>query len=165
MDHQMNEMSIEFMEAAVGQAKKSYSEGGLPIGSVLANTTKILSSGHNRREQHQDPIAHAELDCLRAAGLLDPQTYAKSVLYSTLSPCWMCAGAIRLYGIKTIIVADSGQDIPGQERWRADEEFYRAAGVEYLESRHEEMIAIFRDFLHSSPEKWWGDVGDSPNTV
>lgn len=128
---------------------------------MLASADQVLATGHNRRMQNRDSIAHAELDCLRRAGLLTAETYSSSVIYSTLSPCWMCAGAIRLYGIPKVVVADEGADVEGSERWRANEEFYQAAGIEYVVCPHDEMMNLFRDFLKRSPEKWWGDVGSS----
>lgn len=152
-------MNLDLIESAVWQAKKSMSEGGLPIGAVLATSNTVLSTGHNRRVQSQDSVAHAELDCLRSAGLLTAETYANSVIYSTLSPCWMCAGAIRLYGIPKVVVADFGDDVAGSDRWRATADYYDAAGIDYVVAAHEEMRRLFRDFLQRCPEKWWGDVG------
>ncbi len=152
-------MNLELIESAVRQAQMSVAEGGLPIGAVLASADQVLATGHNRRIQNRDSIAHAELDCLRQAGLLTAETYTQSVIYSTLSPCWMCAGAIRLYGIPKVVVADSGKDVAGSERWRATEDFYDAAGIELVVCAHDQMINLFRDFLQQFPEKWWGDVG------
>ena len=152
-------MNPEHLEAAVQQAKESYSQGGLPIGAAFASDSKLLATGHNQREQNKDAVAHAELDCLRAAGLVDAETYANSTLYSSLSPCWMCAGAIRLYGIRKVVIADEALDVVGQERWRADDAFYQAAGIEFIVHPHQEMIDLFRRFLRESPEKWSGDVG------
>ena len=153
-------MKSQYLESAVWQAKKSLSEGGLPIGAAMVCDDTILSVGHNRRDQHDDSIAHAELDCIRAAGLLTADIYSRAVIYSTLAPCWMCAGAIRLYGIPRVVVADDGFGVPGAQRWRANEAYFEDAGIQYQVERHAEMIGLFREFLRSSPEKWSGDVGE-----
>ena len=147
------------LDAAVAQARKGYDEGGLPIGAALVVDDHLVAVGHNRREQHSDSVAHAELDCLRNAGLLPASMYQQSTLYSTLSPCWMCAGAARLYQIPRVIVADAGIDAPGAEQWRATPEFFAEAGIAYQVHQHPEMIALFQQFLRERPEQWNGDVG------
>lgn len=144
---------------AVEQAQRGLSEDGLPIGSTLLVRGELAASGRNRREQQQDSVAHAELDCLRNAGLLPAADYADAVLLSTLSPCWMCAGAARLYGVRRIVVADEGLDVPGQEDWRASGEFFEQAGIAYELRADDEMIRLFRDFLRDRPQQWSGDVG------
>src|SRR5437773_1823312 len=95
----------EFMQAAIAQARKSRSEGGIPIGSALARAGKLVAVGHNERVQESDPVTHAEIDCLRNAGRLG--NFHNTVLYSTLMPCYLCAGATVQFGIKKVIVGES----------------------------------------------------------
>ena len=147
------------LNAAVAQAEKSYNEGGLPIGAALVVGDEIVALGHNQRHQERDSVAHAELDCLRNGGLLSATAYEEAILYSTLSPCWMCAGAARLYRIPRVVVADQGLDTPGAEQWRANEVFFEGAGISYEVHAHQEMINLFRRFLQERPEQWNGDVG------
>ncbi|MEM1070079.1 MAG: nucleoside deaminase, partial [Planctomycetota bacterium] len=137
---------MDYMQSAVWQAKQGY-RTGLPIGSVLVFEDQIIGVGHNRRIQDDDPIAHAEQTCLRNAGILAPETYRRSVLYSTLTPCWMCAGTVRLYGIPKVIVADLGEGVEGRDEWRADEAFYESAGIEFVYQKDEPMRELFRDFI------------------
>ena len=130
-----------FMKAAIEEAKKGLDEGGIPIGSVLVKDGKIIGQGHNRRVQNNDPIMHAEIDCLRNAGRLG--TYEKTVLYSTLMPCFLCAGAIVQFGIKKVIVGES-------------ETFY---GVEVTDLNLDECKKLMKKFIQTKPELWKEDIG------
>src|SRR4051794_28813271 len=105
-----SEKQYPFMQAAIAQARKSQREGGIPIGSVLARNGEILSTGHNRRVQDDDPMMHAEIDCLRRAGRLG--SFGDTTLYSTLMPCYLCAGAVVQFGIKKVIIGES-RTFPG----------------------------------------------------
>ena len=151
---------MDYMQSAIWQAKQGYATG-LPIGSVLVYQDQVIGVGHNRRFQDQDPLAHAEQTCLRNAGLLPPEVYRNSVLYSTLSPCWMCAGSVRLYQIPQVVIADTGEDVEGHEEWCADAAFYRAAGIRLVYERDDAMCEMFRRFLREHPQRWFGDVGGS----
>lgn len=149
--------------SAVAQARRGQDEGGLPIGAALIQDAAVISVGRNRREQHRDPIAHAELDCLRNAGVLPSSIYASCTIYSTLSPCWMCAGAIRLYGIPRVIIADDAVGVAYSEQWKATDKFFAEAGIEFKLMKHRSMIELFRDFLEDRPDLWQGDVAGDAN--
>lgn len=149
----------DFLESAVEAAKLGYGEGGLPIGAAIRMNDAIVGTGWNRRQQAKDPVAHAELDCIRRCGTLSKSQYSQCTLYSSLSPCWMCAGAIRLYGIPKVVIADSADGVPGAEVWCATRSFFEDAGIELIAIAHDEMRELFRDFLQRSPELWDGDVG------
>src|SRR5215203_2997385 len=112
-----------FLEAAISEARQGLSEGGIPIGSVLVRDGKIIGRGHNKRVQDADPVTHAEIDCLRNAGRVGK--YSDTVLYSTLMPCYLCAGAVVQFGIKKVIVGEN-KTFPGAE------EFMKQHGVEIV---------------------------------
>lgn len=139
-----------FLEAAIEEAKQGLAEGGIPIGSVLVKDGEILGRGHNRRVQDDDPITHAEIDCLRKAGRVGK--YAGTVLYSTLSPCYLCSGAVVQFGIKKVIVGES-KTFPGAP------DFLRSQGVEVVDVANEECIALMTDFIAKNPELWNEDIG------
>jgi cytosine deaminase len=138
------------MKAAVEEAKKGLQEGGIPIGSVLVKDNKIIGRGHNRRVQENDPIMHAEIDCLRNAGRIE--SYRGTVLYSTLMPCYLCAGAVVQFGIKKVIVGES-ENFPGAR------EFMESHGVEVVDLDLDECKRLMRDFIKSRPELWNEDIG------
>ncbi len=141
---------VFFMEAAIGQAKKSLSEGGIPIGSVLVKDGKIIGSGHNKRVQDNDPIIHAEIDCLRNAGRIG--SYKGTVLYSTLMPCYLCAGAVVQFGIGKVIAGES-------QSFEGAADFMKSMGVEVVDLNLDECKQLMRDFIHSNPELWNEDIG------
>lgn len=143
-------MTDPFLEAAKEEARQGLAEGGIPIGSVLVREGAILGRGHNRRVQHGDPMAHAEIDCLQNAGRVGH--YRGAVLYSTLMPCYLCAGAVVQFGIKKVIV---GEDVtfPGAA------EFMRSHGVEVINVGDAECIAMMQQFIHDKPELWNEDIG------
>ena len=139
-----------FLLAALEQAKLGYAEVGIPIGSALVKDGKVIGRGHNRRVQQGDPMAHAEIDCLRQAGRVGH--YKGTVLYSTLMPCYLCSGAIVQFGIKNVYAGES-RTFPGGP------EFMRAHGVEVIDLDDEECVALMRRFIAEKPELWNEDIG------
>lgn len=140
----------DFMAQAIAEAKQGLSEGGIPIGSVLIKDGKILGRGHNKRVQDGDPVTHAEIDCLRNAGRIG--SYQKTILYSTLMPCYLCAGAVVQFGIKKVIAGES-ETFPGAR------EFMESHGVEVLDLNLDECKQLMRDFIAQKPELWNEDIG------
>jgi cytosine deaminase len=143
-------MTDEFLSAAIEEAQKGLSEGGIPIGSVLVKDGKIIGRGHNQRVQKDDPMTHAETDCLRNAGRIG--SYAGTTLYSTLMPCYMCAGTVVQFGIKRVVVGES-KTFPGAP------EFMRSHGVEVVDLSNPECISMMDDFIRNKPELWNEDIG------
>ena len=141
-----------YLEAAVEQARKSLSEGGIPIGSVLVHEGRIIGRGHNCRVQTGSAIDHGEMNCLRHAGRLSARVYRNSTIYSTLSPCPMCSGAIVLYKIPRVVV---GENVTFQ----GAEDYMRANGVAVDVAQDEECIRLMRDFIAARPELWNEDIG------
>jgi len=140
----------EFMKAAIGEAKKGLGEGGIPIGSVLVKDGKIIGRGHNRRVQENDPIIHAEIDCLRNAGRIG--SYRGTTLYSTLMPCYLCAGAVVQFRIPKVIAGES-ETFPGAR------EFMESHGVEVTDLGLEECNKLMQEFIQKNPELWNEDIG------
>ena len=141
-----------FMRAAIDEARLGVTEGGIPIGSVLVHNGRILGRGHNRRVQRDSAILHGEMDALENAGRQPAQSYRESVLYTTLSPCAMCSGAILLYGIPRVIV---GENIS----FRGEEELLRSRGVRIEILQDPDCIQLMSDFLMANPELWNEDIG------
>lgn len=139
-----------FMKAAIEQARKGLGEGGIPIGSVLVQDGRIIGRGHNKRVQDNDPVIHAEIDCLRNAGRIG--SYRGTVLYSTLMPCYLCAGAVVQFGIKTVIAGES-ETFPGAR------EFMESKGVEVIDMNLAECKQLMRDFIKAHPALWNEDIG------
>jgi cytosine/creatinine deaminase len=139
-----------FLKVAIEEALKGRSEGGIPIGSVLVRDGKILGRGRNQRVQKDDPMTHAETDCLRNAGRIG--SYRDTVLYSTLMPCYMCAGTVVQFGIKKVIVGESST-FPGAP------EFMRSHGVEVIDLRDPECISMMTEFIEAQPTLWNEDIG------
>ena len=139
-----------FLSAAYDEARKGYDEGGLPIGSVLIKDGKIIGRGHNRRVQQGDPMAHAEIDCLRQAGRIG--SYRDTVLYSSLMPCYLCSGAIVQFGIKKVYAGESKNFAGGPE-------FMRSHGVEVIDLADPDCIALMSRFIAEKPELWNEDIG------
>lgn len=140
-----------FMKAAISEARKGLSEGGIPIGSVLVRKGKIIGRGHNKRVQDNDPILHAEIDCLRNAGRVG--TYKDTVLYSTLMPCYLCAGAIVQFGIKKIVVGES-------ETFAGAREFMESHGVAITDLNLDECKQLMKEFIENNPALWNEDIGN-----
>jgi len=141
-----------FLKAAIDEAKKGLAEGGIPIGSVLVIDNKIVSKGHNQRVQKGSSILHAEMDCLENGGRLTASDYQRATLYSTLSPCDMCSGAILLYGIPKIIV---GENIT----FRGPEAYVRSKGVELIIANNSECHQLMQSFIKNHPTLWNEDIG------
>ena len=140
----------DFMHEAISEAKQGLQEGGIPIGSVLIKDGKILGRGHNKRVQDGDPVTHAEIDCLRNAGRVG--TYKDTTLYSTLMPCYLCAGAVVQFGIKKVIVGESAT-FPGAK------EFMESHGVEVIDLNLDECKQLMSEFIHNNPQLWNEDIG------
>lgn len=141
-----------FMKAAIEEAQQGLAEGGIPIGSVLVHNNMVIGRGHNRRIQKGSAILHGEMDALENAGRQPAQVYRESVLYTTLSPCPMCSGAILLYGIPRVII---GENITfmGEENWLRS----REVAVEVLQD--ETCIRMMTDFIAERPDLWNEDIG------
>jgi cytosine deaminase len=148
----MNNTRDPFLEAAIEQAKKSLSEGGIPIGSVLVHEGRIIGRGHNCRVQSGSSIDHGEMNCLRNAGRLPAKVYQNSVIYSTLSPCPMCSGAIVLYKIPRVVVGEN-------RTFLGAEDYMRASGVQVDVVQDEECIRLMTEFIAARPELWNEDIG------
>jgi len=140
-----------FMKAAIDEARKGLSEGGIPIGSALVRKGEIIGRGHNKRVQDNDPILHAEIDCLRNAGRLG--TYKDTVLYSTLMPCYLCAGAIVQFGIKKVIAGEA-------ETFAGAREFMESHGVEVTDLNLAECKRLMKEFIKTNPDLWKEDIGE-----
>jgi len=141
-----------FLEAAILQAKKSLAEGGIPIGSVLVHEGKIIGSGHNCRVQTGSAIDHGEMNCLRNAGRLPARVYRNSTIYSTLSPCPMCSGAIVLYKIPRVVVGEN-------QTFLGAEDYMRANGIQVDVVQDAECIRLMRHFIQANPALWNEDIG------
>ena len=140
------------MQAAIEEAERSADEGGIPIGSVLVHRGQILGRGHNRRVQRGSAILHAEMDALEHAGRLRAEVYHESVLYTTLSPCAMCSGAILLYGIPHVVVGEN-------RTFRGDEELLRSRGVALEILADQTCIGLMSRFIQANPHLWNEDIG------
>ncbi|MFX1483249.1 MAG: nucleoside deaminase [Promethearchaeota archaeon] len=143
----------KFMIEAIREAKLGRAEGGIPIGSVLVIDGKIVGRGHNRRVQKGSAILHAEMDCLENAGRLTAKEYRKSTLFSTLSPCDMCSGAILLYGIPRVIVGEN-------TTFQGPEEYLRERGVDMTILNDSECIELMEKFIDENPTLWDEDIGE-----
>lgn len=140
-----------FMKAAINEAKQGLSEGGIPIGSVIVRDGKIIGRGHNRRAQENDPIMHAEIDCLRNAGRIGK--YSDTILYSTLMPCYLCAGAIVQFGIKKVFTGES-------ETFAGARKFMESHGVKVIDLNLDECKQLMKEFIQNNPELWSEDIGE-----
>jgi creatinine deaminase len=141
-----------FLQAAIDEARQGLAEGGIPIGSVLVHNGKIIGRGHNRRVQQGSAILHGEMDALENAGRLPASVYKESVLYTTLSPCPMCTGAILLYGIPKVIVGEN-------QTFMGDEELLQSRGVTVNVVQDPTCIAMMQGFIAAKPELWNEDIG------
>jgi len=139
----------EFMKLAIAEAKKSLAEGGIPIGSVLVKNGKLVAQGHNKRVQENNPILHGEMDCLNTAGRIG--TYRDTVIYSTLMPCYMCAGTIVQFKIPKVIVGES-------KTFAGAKEFMESHGVEVVDLNLADCIKMMEDFIQEKPELWNEDI-------
>jgi creatinine deaminase len=143
----------EYLEAAIEEARKGLEAGGIPIGSVLVLDGRIVGRGHNQRVQKGSAVLHAEMDCLENAGRLTAADYGRSTLYSTLSPCDMCSGAILLYRIPRVVIGEN-------RTFRGPEDRLRARGVELEIVDNAECVQLMTDFIRDNPELWNEDIGE-----
>jgi creatinine deaminase len=139
----------EFMQAAIDEARMGRQQGGIPIGSVLMRDGKIVSRGHNKRVQERDPIAHGEMDALRNAGR--QRTYRDTVLYTTLMPCYMCAGTIVQFKIPKVVVGEA-------RTFGESKEFLESHGVEVVVLDSEECVQMMQEFIEAEPTLWNEDI-------
>lgn len=143
----------KFFEATVNEARQGLEEGGIPIGSVIVHDGKILGRGHNKRIQNGSVVLHGEMDALENAGRQPASVYQNSVLYTTLSPCSMCTGAILLYGIPKVVIGEN-------KTFRGGEDLLKQNGVEVIVLNDETCIGMMEDFIRSKPELWNEDIGE-----
>lgn len=139
------------MQIAIDEAKKGLSEGGIPIGSALVKDGKLIAKGHNKRVQEQNPILHGEMDCLNNAGRIG--SYKNTVIYSTLMPCYMCAGTIVQFKIPKVIVGES-------KTFEGAREFMESHGVEVIDLNNQECIDMMTNFIENNPDLWNEDIGE-----
>jgi cytosine/creatinine deaminase len=142
----------EFMRAALAEAQQGEAEGGIPIGSVLVHNNTVIGRGHNRRVQQGSVILHGEMDALENAGRQPASVYRESVLYTTLSPCPMCSGAILLYGIPKVVIGEN-------RTFMGEEELLRSRGVQVEVLQDHQCIALMERFIADKPELWNEDIG------
>lgn len=143
----------EFMQAAIEEARKGRDAGGIPIGSVLVLDGKIIGRGHNQRVQKGSTIRHAEMDCLEETGRLPASTYKRATLYSTLSPCDMCSGAVLLYGIPHVVIGEN-------KTFQGPEDYVRSRGVKVEVLDDEECVILMEEFIRAEPTLWNEDIGE-----
>ena len=142
-----------FLQAAIEEARKGLAAGGIPIGSVLVLDGKIIGRGHNQRMQRGSVIRHAEMDCLENAGRRTAEVYSRCVLYSTLSPCPMCSGAILLYKIPRVVIGEN-------QTFQGPEDHLRSQGVALDVRQDPACIQLMCDFIAANPELWNEDIGE-----
>lgn len=142
----------KFLQAAIEEARKGLAEGGIPIGSVLVLDEQIIGRGHNQRVQKGSTVLHAEMDCLENVGRLKAADYRRAVLYSTLSPCDMCSGAVLLYGVPKVVVGEN-------RTFSGPEDYLKSRGVEVAVVDDPECRQLMKHFIASNPELWDEDIG------
>ena len=142
-----------FLQVAAEEARLSLAEGGIPIGAALVIDGRIVGRGHNRRVQRGSSILHAEMDCLENAGRLTARDYHRAVLFSTLSPCDMCSGAILLYKIPQVVIGEN-------RSFQGPEDYLRSRGVELVILDNAECIRMMTEFIAANPEVWNEDIGE-----
>ena len=142
----------QFLQAAIEEARQGLAEGGIPIGSVIVHGDKIIGRGHNRRVQKGSSILHGEMDALENAGRQSAAVYRQCVLYTTLSPCSMCSGAILLYGIPRIVIGEN-------KTFMGEEELLRSRGVAVEVVQNEECIHMMEEYIRRNPKLWNEDIG------
>jgi len=142
----------EFLRAAIDEAERGRAEGGIPIGAVLVHRGTIIGRGHNRRVQQGSTVLHGEMDALERGGRRAASVYRESTMYTTLSPCAMCTGAVLLYGIPRVVVGEN-------QTFMGEEELLRSRGVVVDVVQDPGCIAMMRDFIATHPELWFEDIG------
>ena len=145
-------MADEFLQAAIDEAERGLREGGIPIGSVLVHRGRVIGRGHNRRVQQGSAVLHGEMDALERAGRQPASVYRECVIYTTLSPCAMCTGAILLYGIPTVVVGEN-------QTFMGEEDLLRSRGVTVEVVQDERCTAMMKAFIAAHPELWNEDIG------
>lgn len=150
---QMTESHQTYLAAAIEEARKGLSEGGVPIGSVLVHDGHIIGRGHNRRVQQGSVILHGEMDALENAGRQPAEVYRACTIYTTLSPCPMCSGAIILYGIPQVVIGENST-------FMGAEEYLRAHGVKLTLLDDPDCVAMMRQFIRENPSLWSEDIGE-----
>ena len=143
----------EFLQSAIDEARKGLARGGIPIGAVLVIDGRIVSRGHNQRVQKGSTVLHAEMDCLENAGRLKAAEYRRAILYSTLSPCDMCSGAVLLYGIPKVVVGEN-------TTFRGPEDHLRSRGVDIVIVDDHDCRDLMDIFVKEHPELWNEDIGE-----
>ena len=141
---------LDLMKIAIEEAKLGLREGGIPIGSVLVKDGRVIAKGHNKRVQENDPILHAEIDCLRNAGRIS--SYDGTTIYSTLMPCYLCAGAIVQFAIRKVLVGES-------ENFTGARNFMEEHGVDVIDLNIDECKKLMRNFIQNNPKLWNEDIG------
>ena len=142
-----------FMETAIEEARKGLDEGGIPIGSVIVHKNKIIGKGHNRRVQKGSAVLHGEMDALENSGRQSASVYRECVLYTTLSPCSMCSGAVLLYNIPKVIIGEN-------KTFLGEEELLKSHGVKIEVLQNPECIDLMAEFIFSHPDLWNEDIGE-----
>jgi len=145
-------MADDFLRAAIDEAERGARDGGIPIGSVVVHESRILGRGHNQRVQRGSAVLHAEMDALENAGRLPARVYRECVLYTTLSPCAMCSGAILLYGIPRVVIGEN-------QTFMGEEDLLRSRGVSVEVVQDPRCVAMMRAFIAAHPELWNEDIG------
>ena len=143
----------KYMQAAINEAQKGLNEGGIPIGAVLVHKGRIIGRGYNRRIQNNSAILHGETDALENAGRLSAAVYKECELYTTLSPCPMCTGAILLYGILRVVIGEN-------KTYMGEEDLLRSRGVEVKVLQDETCITLMENYISANPEVWHEDIGE-----
>ena len=151
IDYHNDTMDI-YLQQAIAEAKKGLDEGGIPIGSVIVYNEKILGRGHNRRIQKGSVVLHGEMDALENAGRQPASVYQNSILYTTLSPCPMCTGAILLYGIPKVVIGEN-------KTFLGSEQLLKENGVQVIVVNNAECIEMMEEFIKNNPELWNEDIG------
>ena len=143
----------KFLKAAIDEAKKGMATGGIPIGSVLVIDGQVVGRGHNQRVQKGSSVLHAEMDCLENAGRIKAADYRRATLYSTLSPCDMCSGAVLLYGIPKVVIGEN-------QTFCGPEDYVRSRGVEVVVVDDQECRQLMETFIKNNPALWNEDIGE-----
>lgn len=143
----------KFMQAAIEEAQLGLAEGGIPIGSVIVHNNKIIGRGHNRRVQNGSPILHGEMDAFENAGRQSAQTYRDSIIYTTLSPCAMCSGAIILYGINKVVIGEN-------RTFMGEEALLKSKGIIVQVLQNQQCIDLMQSFISAKPQLWNEDIGE-----
>ncbi len=141
------------MQAAIEEAQKGLAEGGIPIGSVIVHNNEIIGRGHNRRVQNGSPILHGEMDAFENAGRQSAQTYRESIIYTTLSPCAMCSGAIILYGISHVVIGEN-------YTFKGEEALLKSKGISIDVLQNQQCINLMKNFISTKPQLWNEDIGE-----